>query len=87
MVIDTNDSMTASRLLHPDLHRLFSQALGSPFLAGIPDRQTLVLFSDRRSLKKRILRRLKKDHDSSAYPITPRAFLVTRDGIAAGPEA
>ena len=87
IVLDTNDSMTASRLLHPDLHHMFSQALGSPFLAGIPDRGTLVLFSDRRSLKKRILRRLKKDHDTSAYSITPRAFLVTRDGIAVGPQA
>ncbi len=87
MVVDTNDSLTASRLLHPELHRLFSQALGSPFWAGIPDRQTLVLFSDRKSLKKRILRRLKKDHHTSAYPISPRAFLVTRDGIAAGPQA
>ena len=82
IIVDTNDSMTASRLLHPELHKLFSQALGSPFWAGIPDRGTLVLYSDRRSLKKRIPRRLKKDHDTSAYPITPRPFLVTRDGIA-----
>lgn len=86
IVVDTRDSMTANRLLHPDLHRIFSQALGSPFWAGIPDRETLVLFSDRRLLKKRIARKLKKDHDTSAYPITPRPFLVTRDGIAPGPE-
>jgi hypothetical protein len=65
---------------------VFSQALGSPFWAGIPDRSTLVLYSDRRTLKKRIARRLKKDHDTSAYPITPRPFLVTADGIAPGPE-
>jgi uncharacterized protein YtpQ (UPF0354 family) len=87
IVVDTNDSLTASRLLHPDLHHIFSQALGSPFRAGIPDRQTLVLYSDRKSLNKRIARRLKKDHDTSAYPISPRTFLVTRDGIAAGPAA
>ena len=37
MLVETNDSMTASRLLHPELHHLFSQALGSPFWAGIPD--------------------------------------------------
>jgi uncharacterized protein YtpQ (UPF0354 family) len=82
IVIDTEDGLASSRLLHPDLHRLFSGPLGSPFWAGVPDRNTLVVFSDRRSLKQRIGRRLKKDHDASAYSITPRPFLVTRDGIA-----
>lgn len=82
IVIDTNDSLASSRLLHPELHRLFSGPLGSPFWAGVPDRNTLVVYSDRRSLKQRIARKLRKDHNTSAYPITPRPFLVTRDGIA-----
>src|SRR5207237_10326397 len=86
ILVETNDSMAASRLLHPDLARLFSGPLGSPFWAGIPDRNTLVTFSDRKSLKKRIGRQLRKDHNRSAYPITPRAFLVTRDGIAPAEE-
>ena len=87
MVVQTEDSMSSSRLLHPDLHRMFSGPLGSPFWAGIPCRDTLVLYSDRRALKHRTARRLRKDHDASAYPITPRPFLVTRDGIApADPE-
>src|SRR5262249_2083207 len=86
ILVDTNDSLTASRLLHPDLHRLFSGPLGSPFWAGIPNRQTLVVYSDRRSLKKQMLRQLKKDQRAAACPITPRPFLVTRDGIAAGDE-
>jgi uncharacterized protein YtpQ (UPF0354 family) len=86
ILIETNDSMAASRLLHPDLHRLFSGPLGSPFWCGIPDRNTLVAFSDRRALKKRIGRQLRKDHNTSAYPITPRPFLVTRDGIAPAEE-
>ena len=41
-----------------------------------------MLYSNRRELKQRIGRRVRKDHDSSAYPISPRPFLVTRDGIA-----
>jgi uncharacterized protein YtpQ (UPF0354 family) len=86
ILIETNDSMAANRLLHPDLHRLFSGPLGSPFWAGIPDRNTLVAFSDRRALKKRIGRQLRKDYNTSAYPITPRPFLVTRDGIAPADE-
>ncbi len=84
ILVTTNDSLASSRLLHPDLHRLFSGPLGSPFWAGIPDRDTLVTYSDRRLLKQRIGRRLRKDHHTSAYPITPHPFLVTPDGIAAG---
>jgi uncharacterized protein YtpQ (UPF0354 family) len=82
IVVDTDDGLASSRLLHPDLHKLFSGPLGSPFWAGIPCRERLVVFSDRRQLKQRIGRRLTKDHDTSAYPITPKPFLVTRDGIA-----
>jgi len=86
ILVDTDDGLASSRLLHPELYRIFSGPLGSPFWAGIPCRDTLVLYSDRRALKQRISRRVRKDHDASAYPITPRPFLVTRDGVAA-PEA
>jgi uncharacterized protein YtpQ (UPF0354 family) len=82
IVVDTDDGLASSRLLHPDLHQLFSGPLGSPFWAGIPCRDRLVVYSDRKALKQRIGRRLAKDHDTSAYPITPKPFLVTRDGIA-----
>jgi uncharacterized protein YtpQ (UPF0354 family) len=84
IVVDTDDCLASSRLLHPELHRMFSGPLGSPFMAGIPCRDTLVLYSNRRELKQRIARRLKKDHNASAYQITPQPFLVTRDGIAPG---
>ena len=84
IVVDTNDSLASSRLLHPDLFNLFSGPLGSPFWAGIPCRNTLVLYSDRHLLRKRIPGKLRKDHKASAYPITARPFLVTRDGIATG---
>jgi hypothetical protein len=85
IIVDTDDSLASSRLLHPELHKLFCGPLGSPFWAGIPCRNRLVVYSDRRQLKQRIGRRLKKDHDTSAYPITPQPFLVTRDGIAPAP--
>jgi uncharacterized protein YtpQ (UPF0354 family) len=86
IVIATGDGIASSRLLHPDLHRLFSGPLGSPFRAGIPDRDTLVVYSDRRRLRQRTERQLRKDHRKASYPITSRPFLVTRDGIAPAPE-
>ncbi len=82
ILVETNDNLAASRLLHPDFHKLFSGPLGSPFWAGIPDRDTLVAYSDRRGLKQRMIRKLRKDCRTSAYSITPQPFLVTRDGIA-----
>ena len=85
IVIATSDSMASSRLLHPDLHRLFSGPLGSPFRAGIPDRDTLVVYSDRRRSRLETERQLRRDYRTSSYPITPRPFLVTPDGIALAP--
>jgi uncharacterized protein YtpQ (UPF0354 family) len=82
VIVQTDDGLASSRLLHPELHKLFSGPLGSPFWAGVPCRDTLVLYSDRKVLKNRTNRRLAKDHDTSAYPISPKPFLVTRDGIA-----
>ena len=86
IVIATGDGLASSRLLHPDLHRLFCGPLGSPFRAGIPDRDTLVVYSDRRRLRQQTERQLRKDHRTSGYPITPRPFLVTPDGIAPAQE-
>jgi uncharacterized protein YtpQ (UPF0354 family) len=85
IVVTAGDNLESSRLLHPDLHRMFSGPLGKTFWAGVPCRDTLVLFSDRREVKQRISRRVKKDYQASAYQITPYPFLVTRDGIAPGP--
>jgi hypothetical protein len=48
ILVAPRDRLASSRLLRPDLHRLVSGPLGSPFWAGIPDRDTLVLYSDRR---------------------------------------
>jgi uncharacterized protein YtpQ (UPF0354 family) len=82
IIVDTDDNLAASRLLHPDLYKMFSGPLGTPFWAGIPCRDRLVLYSDRRDMKQRIARKIKKDYTASAYQITPSPFLVTRDGIA-----
>ena len=80
--IHTGDNLEASRILHPDLHRLFRKPLGSPFLAAIPNRDTLVAFTEAEELHTHIEGRVREDHDQSAYPISRRLFLVTADGVA-----
>ena len=82
IVVTANDGFDSSRLLHPDLHHLFSGPLGSPFLAGIPDRDTLIAFSNDRGLKGRIARQIHEDYLKSPHPITARLFLVSAGGIA-----
>lgn len=82
ILVTTNDGFAASRLLHPELHRLMSGPLGSPFYAGVPDRDTLVVLSHHPNLRKRIARQVRKDCKDSAYSIAPHLFLVTADGIA-----
>jgi uncharacterized protein YtpQ (UPF0354 family) len=82
IIVATGDGLSSSRILHPDLHHLFSGPLGSPFRAGIPDRDTLVVYTDRHRIRQQTEKTLRKDHRKSGYPITPRPFLVTPDGIA-----
>lgn len=82
LLIHTGDNFEASRILHPDLHRLFRTPLGSPFLAAIPNRDTLVAFTEAEQLHTHIEGRVRKDYDQSAYPISRRLFLVTPDGVA-----
>ena len=77
IIVDTEDNLASSRLLHPDLHKLFSGPLGSPFWAGIPSRNTLVLFSNRKELKQRIGRRLKKDY--AATRVSDHRFAIPGD--------
>ena len=82
IMVDTNDSLDASRLLHPELHRLLSGPLGSPFYAGVPNANTLVAFSaGDNSLFDHVLRQIQRDYHTSAYSITPQPFLVTSSGV------
>ncbi len=82
ILVNTNDSLDASRLLHPDLHQLLSGPLGSPFYAGVPNVNTLIAFSaGDNSLFEHVLRQIAHDYQTSAYPITPHPFLVTSAGV------
>jgi hypothetical protein len=63
---------------------LLSRPLGSPFYVGIPNSNTLVAFSGgNSSLFDDVLLQLRRDYETSAYPISPQPFLVTSRGIAA----
>ncbi len=83
IVISTRDGFDASRLIHPGLHALATPVLRSPFLAGVPDRDTLLLFPARDGrAREQIAARLREDYARAAYPVSPRLFRVGPDGVA-----
>jgi hypothetical protein len=74
----------AGSLLNPGLCDRFDDALGGPFIAAIPCRDVLILFPNDKSLRRTAQQTaqqlVRKDFETSAYPISDRLFLVIPDG-------
>jgi uncharacterized protein YtpQ (UPF0354 family) len=87
VMLSSGDSLDAVRLLDPRLHDRLAPLLGSPFYAGVPERDSLVLFPTGDSEALERFRAALRDHfERAPYPISPQVFLVTRDGIAPVPD-
>lgn len=83
-IFHQGDSYDSSRLLLPGLHENLRSVLGSPFLAGVPNRDFLICFrAGVDDLLENIGNQVAEDFGRMPYPITDRLFLVTPDGIAA----
>jgi uncharacterized protein YtpQ (UPF0354 family) len=82
-VVQTDDGLASSRLLHLEAAPDVSHPARQPLLGWhpLPRHPRPLLRSQART---RTERTLAKDHDTSAYPISPKPFLVTPDGIAPG---
>jgi uncharacterized protein YtpQ (UPF0354 family) len=82
-IFQQGDAYDSSRLLLPALHENLRPVLGSPFLAGIPNRDFLVCFrTDADDLRDRLAAQIAADFGKMPYPITDQLFLVTADGVA-----
>lgn len=82
IIIQTHDGYDASRILLPGLHDRLREHLGSPFLAGIPNRDILICMRDEPETVERIATRMRQDFKTMPHQISPRLFLITADGIA-----
>jgi len=82
ILFQTGDGFDASRILLPTLNERLREHLGSPFLAGIPNREILLCFRDEEDTVKRLRDQIKNDYKQMPHPITDRLLLVTPDGIA-----
>lgn len=86
VIFTEQDSYDAARILLPDLYRQLAPKLGGDFFVGLPYRDLLVAFSRQPDdMVARVRQRMQHDHTRMPYPITPKLFYVTRDGIAGDP--
>lgn len=82
ILFQTADGFDASRLLLPTLHDRLREHLGSPFVAGIPNRDILLCFRGDDPTVDRLRQQIGNDFGQMPHPITDRLLLVTPDGIA-----
>lgn len=81
--VEMNDGYDAARILLPGLHKIAADKLGEPFLAGIPNRDFLIMWSKDCSDKFQafVLQKLQEDFDNQPYSLTPKVLNVTRNNI------
>lgn len=76
------DGYDASRLLLPTLHEKLAGYLGTPFVAGVPNRDILLCFRNDDGTLGNLKKQIAEDFKSMPHQVTDRLFLVTPDGIA-----
>jgi uncharacterized protein YtpQ (UPF0354 family) len=82
VLFQTMDGYDASRVLLPTLHERLREYLGSPFAAGIPNRDILLCFRNDEETVERIHDQIKRDYHQMPHQVTDKLLLVTADGIA-----
>jgi uncharacterized protein YtpQ (UPF0354 family) len=82
ILFQTMDGYDASRVLLPSLHEKLREYLGSPFAAGIPNRDILLCFRNDDDTVARLRDQIGDDHRKMPHGVTDRLLLVTADGIA-----
>ena len=85
ILFQTMDGYDASRILLPTLHDRLREHLGSPFAAGIPNRDILLCFRDEPETVSRLRQQIAEDYQRMPHQVTDRLLLVTPDGIAPRP--
>ncbi len=82
ILFQTMDGYDASRLLLPTLHDRLKEHLGSPFAAGIPNRDILLCFRNDEETADRLAQQIADDFQRMPHQVTDKLLLVTPDGIA-----
>ncbi len=82
ILFQTLDGYDASRILLPTLHDRLREHLGSPFSAGIPNRDILLCFRNDDDTVEKLRDQISKDFQRMPHQVTDKLLLITADGIA-----
>jgi hypothetical protein len=82
ILFQTMDGFDASRILLPTLHERLREHLGSPFAAGIPNRDILLCFRNDEETVERLKDKIADDYRQMPHQVTEKLLLVTPDGLA-----
>ena len=83
IALDTSDGYAAARILLPSLRQFVSSKLGSPFCAGIPNRDFLIMWSadTDEDFQARMKSQLIEDTLSRSHPLSNQILRVTEETI------
>lgn len=82
ILFQTMDGFDASRVLLPTLHERLREYLGSPFAAGIPNRDILLCFRNDPETVDNLRKQIATDYQNMPHHVTDKLLLVTPDGLA-----
>jgi uncharacterized protein YtpQ (UPF0354 family) len=82
ILFQTMDGFDASRVLLPTLHERLREYLGSPFAAGIPNRDILLCFRNDPETVDNLRKQIATDYQNMPHQVTDKLLLVTPDGLA-----
>ena len=82
IIFQSMDGYDASRILLPTLHARLREYLGSPFGAGIPNRDILLCFRNDDATVARLKGQIAADFKAMPHQVTDKLMLITADGIA-----
>jgi hypothetical protein len=87
VALDTTDGYAAARILLPSLRQIICEKIGSPFFAGIPNRDFLIMWSTdcEPEFRAHMRRQLIEDAQSQSYPLSARVLRVSLGRIDAEP--
>lgn len=81
-IVSTRDGFDAVRLLSPEMRNLVAEHIGSPFFAGIPNRDFLICWSATgdADFQDKMRQQISSDFDEQPYPLCRLALSVSHDG-------
>lgn len=83
IIVQVLDGYDAARILIPSFRRFISYNLGDPFLAAVPTRDMLIMWStDNSNISHRFVRRkISREYSEQFYPLSDTIFSVTSQKI------